>query len=92
LYTDYKNGKITICSKDEYMERLVEFIALLRPDIVIERLFSRIPEEYAVFSNWNTSWWKLKEEFKQRMDEKQYTQGIFCDYLNGAAFRKRRIT
>ncbi|MDO4556364.1 MAG: TIGR01212 family radical SAM protein, partial [Lachnospiraceae bacterium] len=85
LYQQYLDGTITLCEKEEYMERLTEFISLLRPDMVVERLFSRIPEEYTVFSNWNTSWWKLKDEFEQRMKEKKYRQGCRFDYLNGAA-------
>lgn len=85
LYEEYRNGTITLCEKEEYIERVTEFIALLRPDMVVERIFSRIPEEYAAFSNWNTSWWKLKDMFEERMDQKGYEQGCRYDYLDGAA-------
>lgn len=71
--------------KQEYIERLAEFISLLRKDIVVERLFSRIPEKGSAFSNWGNSWWKLTDEWKALMEERQYVQGIRCDYLNGAA-------
>lgn len=91
LYKEYKDGKITLCTKDEYLDRLTECIALLRDDIAIERLFSRVPEEYAEFSNWNTSWWKLKDEFLALMEEKQYTQGCKCHYLNGSALTEWRV-
>ena len=85
LYEKYIRGEIEICSKEEYLERLAEFIALLRKDIVVERLFSRIPEKDSAFSNWGSSWWKLTDEWKELMEEKQYIQGIKCNYLNGAA-------
>jgi len=91
LYTEYRNGTMTLCSKEEYFERLAEFLAYLSPDIVIERLFSRVPEEYAGFSNWNTSWWKLKDEFEQWMRRKQYIQGCKFNYLNGAALDKELL-
>lgn len=91
LYEEYINGTITLCSKEEYLERLTECIALLRSDIVVERLFSRVPKEYAIFSNWNTSWWKLKDDFLERMEKKGYVQGCHCDYLNGAALKKWRV-
>lgn len=91
LYTEYRNGTMTLCSKEEYFERLAEFLAYLSPDIVIERLFSRVPEEYAAFSNWGTSWWKLKDEFEQLMDQKHYVQGCKFDYLNGAALDKELL-
>ena len=45
LYDKYIRGEIEICPKEEYLNRLTEFIALLRPDITVERLFSRIPEK-----------------------------------------------
>ena len=88
LYEDYIGGRITICSKEEYLDRLVQFVIHLREDIVIERLFSRIPEENAAFSNWHTSWWKLTQLWEQRMEEEDFRQGCRCDYLNGAALRR----
>ena len=88
LYEDYISGKITICPKEEYLDRLVQFVIHLREDIVIERLFSRIPEENAAFSNWHTSWWKLTQLWEQRMEEEDFRQGCRCDYLNGAALRR----
>ncbi len=85
LYSEYKSGKINLCTKEEYLERLVLFVEHLRDTIVIERMFSRIPEEEAAFSNWGTSWWKLKDEFLLKMEELHSCQGIKCTYLNGAA-------
>jgi radical SAM protein (TIGR01212 family) len=90
LYQQYLNGTIALCEKEEYIERVTEFLALLRPDMVVERVFSRIPEEYAAFSNWGTSWWKLRDQLEQRMEEKGYTQGCRFDYLNGAALESWR--
>lgn len=88
LYEDYIGGRISICPKEEYLDRLIQFVIHLREDIVIERLFSRIPEEDAAFSNWQTSWWKLMELWEQRMEAGDYRQGCCCDYLNGAALRR----
>ena len=88
LYDEYIHGRISICSKEEYLDRLIHFVAHLRQDIVIERLFSRVPEEDAVFSNWHTSWWKLLEEWEAGMDQAGYVQGCLCDYLNGAALTR----
>ena len=81
----YKNGKIAVCSKDEYLERLVCFIEYLSPEIAVERLFSRIPEEESVFSNWGVSWWKLRDEFEKKMLTRESFQGKQFHYLNGSA-------
>lgn len=88
LCEQYKDGTISLCSKEEYIDRLVTFLAYLSQDIVIERLFSRVPEEDAVFSNWNTSWWKLQDEFIEEMNRKNTYQGKYFDYLNGSALKQ----
>ena len=84
----YENNEITICSKEEYIRRLRIFLEYLRPDMVIERLFSRIPEEDSMFSNWNTSWWKLKDEFEEDMRHNESYQGKKFNYANGSALSR----
>lgn len=91
LYKEFKEGKVEMCSAQEYLERLVTFICYVRKDMVIERLFSRVPKEDASFSNWGISWWKLKDQFDQMMEDHDYKQGCKCNYLNGAALRRWRI-
>lgn len=88
LYQEYRDGKISICSEQEYLNRLAEFIALLRPDIAVERLFARIPEKDSAFCNWGRSWWKLMDEWEELMHEKKYVQGVQYNYLNGAALNR----
>ena len=85
---DYKNGKFEICSKEEYINRVATFMEYLSPDIVIERLFSRVPEEDSDFSNWNTSWWKLQDELIEKLTSGNIYQGKKFDYLNGRALDK----
>lgn len=84
----YENGKITLCSKEEYLERVIRFLCLLDPDIAVERLFSRIPEENSVFCNWGTSWWKLKDQLENKMKESGAFQGRDFCYLGGAGLKK----
>lgn len=88
LYQQYLDGKISLCEKEEYIKRAAEFVSLIRPDMVVERIFSRIPEEYAAFSNWGTSWWKLNDMFEEYMEKQGYSQGCQFDYLDGAALKK----
>lgn len=83
----YLNGTISLCSKEEYIERLIAFLEHLNPTIVVERLFSRVPEKDAIFSNWGTSWWKLKDEVMDKMLTGNHYQGKLYSYLNGAALR-----
>lgn len=83
----YKENKITIISKDEYIERVITFLEYLHKDIVVQRLIGRAPEENALFVNWNTSWWKIKDEIIEKMEDRKTYQGKKCDYLNGKALR-----
>ncbi len=83
----YKDGKIAVCSKEEYLDRLVHFIEYLSPDTAIERLFSRIPEKDSAFSNWGVSWWRLRDEFERKMTERESFQGKQFHYLNGSALK-----
>ena len=87
LCVAYENGTITLCSKDEYIDRLISFLEHLHPDIIVERLFSRVPEKDAVFSNWGTSWWKLKDEVIDRMTSGNHYQGRSFSYLNGSGLK-----
>jgi radical SAM superfamily enzyme len=85
LSNQYKDGTIQICTKEEYFNRVICFLEHLSPTIVIERLFSRIPEKDADFSNWNTSWWKLQDELLEQMEKNNSYQGKNFNYLNGSA-------
>ena len=88
LCKQYEDGTIKICSKEEYIQRLITFLEYISPEIVVERLFSRIPEEDAVFSNWETSWWKLQDLFLETATSQNFYQGKSFHYLNGSALDK----
>ncbi len=83
----FENGTISLCSKEEYIERLILFLEYLSPRIAVGRLFSRIPEDKAVFSNWGTSWWKLKDELLLEMKRMDSFQGKKFSYLSGASLK-----
>lgn len=74
-----KNGKLSLGTKEEYLDRITYFVTHCRPDFIIERLFSRIPEEESEFSNWGCSWRKLQNEWEQNMDTNGWYQGIFYE-------------
>ena len=85
---EYQAGNFQICSKEEYLNRVVLFLENLAPTVIVERLFSRIPEEDADFSNWGTSWWKLQDELFAKIEENKSYQGKAFSYLNGSALNK----
>lgn len=87
LANQYKNNEFTMISKDEYIERVISFLEHLNPEIIIQRVIGRAPEENTLFVNWQESWWKIRDEIVYKMKERNTYQGIKFDYLNGKALR-----
>jgi len=83
----YKEGKVTLISKEEYIERVITFLEYLKKDIVVQRIIGRAPEENTLFVNWNESWWKIRDEIVNEMMKRNTRQGIKCNYLNGKAIK-----
>ena len=83
----YKENKIDIISKEEYIDRVITFLEYLNPSTVIQRVTGRAPEEGTLFVNWNTSWWKIRDEILYKMKELETYQGRKYDYLNGKAVK-----
>ena len=69
LYRMYCNHEFEIIPKEAYFKRLYLFLKELKPTIAVQRLFSRAPKEDTAFCNWQTSWWKLEEEFFRYAEE-----------------------
>lgn len=84
----YKEGKISLISREEYMERVITFLEYLDPNIVIQRIIGRAPEENLLFVNWDQSWWKIRDEIVELMESRSSTQGIKFNYLDGKGIQK----
>lgn len=84
----YQNGEFEIISCEHYKQRVVDFLENLSPDIVLQRLIGRAPAENTLFSNWQTGWWKIRDEIVKFMQDNNRYQGRLCNYLNGSAVQK----
>lgn len=84
----YKRDEIQMISKDEYIERVILFLEYLDPSIIVQRVIGRAPEENTLFVNWQESWWKIRDEIVEIMEDKNSYQGIKYNYLNGKALKK----
>jgi len=49
----YQEGQFTLISAEEYADRVVNFVRHLHPDIVLQRLVGRAPEDNTLFTNWS---------------------------------------
>ncbi len=84
----YLDNKIKLISSDDYKDRVITFLRYLSEDIVIQRLLGRAPEDEVLFENWGQSWWKIRDDIVNEMEEKGYKQGDKFNYLNGYGLRK----
>jgi len=83
----YEASEFDIISVEEYKERVIAFLEYLSPDIVVQRLIGRAPEENSLFVNWNMSWWRIRDEIHQKMLDEGNYQGKKANYLNGKALK-----
>ena len=84
----YKENKLSIINKEKYFERVKLFLEYLDPEIGVQRLFSRAPKDRTLFCNWDTSWWKLKDELLRIMRNEDSYQGKKFNYLEPRIVKK----
>lgn len=84
----YANNVFEMISASEYMERVIVFLEYLSPEITLQRVIGRAPEDSAVFANWGMSWWKIHDEIQEIMKRERRFQGKHFNYLNGSVVRK----
>lgn len=83
LGEQYLRGEVTPISLEEYKERIITFLEYLNPEVVVQRLIGRAPQERSLFCSWETSWWKIRDEIEAKMLQEGRVQGGRFDYLNG---------
>lgn len=84
----YQEGQFQLISAEEYVDRVIAFLRYLHPDIVLQRLVGRAPEDNTIFTNWSMGWWRVQDLIDQKMIDNDWHQGDLCNYLNGRAVRK----
>lgn len=84
----YQEGQFQLISAEEYVDRVIAFLRYLHPDIVLQRLVGRAPEDNTIFTNWSMGWWRVQDLIDQKMTDNDWHQGDLCKYLNGQAVRK----
>ena len=64
----YQEGQFTLISAEEYADRVVNFVRHLHPDIVLQRLVGRAPEDNTLFTNWSMGWWRVQDLIDDNMN------------------------
>lgn len=84
----YERGEFEIISMNQYIRRIITFLEYLDPNIVIQRLVGKGPQNEVLFCNWDTSWWKIKQELERLLEAEDTWQGKKFDFLNGKALKR----
>ena len=71
----YKDNEFKMPSKEDYQKNVILFLRYINKDIAIQRLVGRAPKEDSVFCNWNCSWWMIRDEIIDYMNENNIFQG-----------------
>ena len=85
---EYEKGNFDMGNYMDYVNKVILFLEYLSPEVVIQRLIGRAKEEHTVFSNYGTSWWKIKDTIDDEMIKRKTFQGRLCNYLGGSALNK----
>lgn len=67
--------KFHLFDVDEYIDLVIDFIELLRPDIVIERFVSQSPKELLIAPDWGLKNFEFTARIHKRLAERDTWQG-----------------
>ena len=88
LAKDYQAGSLEMISLEEYIKRVIEFLQYLDPEIAVQRLLGKAPQEKTLFVNWGYNYSEVNNLILAKMEEKDIKQGDKFDYLQGKALTK----
>ena len=60
---------------DEYIDLVIDYIQLLRPDMVLERFVSQSPKELLIAPDWGLKNYQFTDKVKKRLRERDAWQG-----------------
>ena len=67
--------KFHLFSADEYIDLVIDFLELLRPDIVVERFVSQSPKELLIAPDWGLKNFQFTAKVNKRLEERDSWQG-----------------
>ena len=64
-----------LCTADEYIDLVIDYVERLRPDLVLERFASQSPKQLLIAPDWGLKNHELTDKVKRRMEERDSWQG-----------------
>jgi radical SAM protein (TIGR01212 family) len=78
-------GEVRLLPLDEYVHRVVLFLAYVRPDMVMQRIVGRASGSTIRQINGGEPWWVVRDMVEKEMEKKHIRQGSCCHYMDGSA-------
>lgn len=75
LAQDYREGKITLLSKDEYVAAVVKILENLAPDILIQRLVSEAHSDILIAPDWLRNKFQVIQDIEDELEKQDTFQG-----------------
>ncbi|MGJ5641919.1 TIGR01212 family radical SAM protein [Formosa sp. S-31] len=69
--------QIDLYAVEDYIELVVDFIEILRPEIILERFISQSPKEFLIAPNWNLKNFEFVDKVNKRLKERDTWQGKY---------------
>ena len=85
----YKEGKLEMISLEEYINRVINFLEYLDPNIGVQRLLGKAPQEGTLFVNWDYNYSEINNLILAEIEKRNSYQGKRFDYLDGKALQTR---
>jgi radical SAM protein (TIGR01212 family) len=74
----YKNGEVSCMERDEYIETLIDFLELLPPEFIIQRVTGDPDRNNLIGPAWTLEKTNNLNLFKKRLEERDTWQGKKC--------------
>ncbi len=78
LAEQYAAGRVKLLDRDEYLEAVVDFLELLPPDCVVERVSGEAPPDYLVAPAWCLDKDGLRRALEAEFGRRDTWQGKHC--------------
>jgi len=88
LGEQYQTGELEMISLDDYIDRVISFLEYLDPDIGVQRLLGKAPQEGTLFVNWGYNYSEVNNLILKEMENRDSYQGKKFDYLDGKALHE----
>lgn len=84
----FQEGELEIISQEKYIDRVITFLEFLDPQIAVQRLLGRAPDEGSVFVNWGQDNYQIHQQIIRQMKKRNTCQGRKFNYLQGSCLQK----